>query len=82
MTYFPDGVSLNRGQKVTFKADFDISISWELRYSGAGYNSVVATGSGKSINKSFNMPADGTYKFHLKNNSSETVTVKSGSITY
>ncbi|RCX16610.1 hypothetical protein DFR58_110107 [Anaerobacterium chartisolvens] len=77
-----NGYTLDRGQKVTVKASFDKSISWECGYSSSQYTAPIGTGSSSSINKSVNMPADGTYKFYIKNKSSSTVTVKSGSITY
>ena len=76
------GFSLNRGQKVTLKASFDKSIGYECGYSGAGYTSIMKSGTGSSISTSANMPADGSYSFYIKNSSSSTVTVNSGSITY
>lgn len=76
------GMSLTRGQKVTIKASFDKSISYECGYSGGGYTSVMKTGTGSSISTSDNMPADGTYKFYITNKASSTVTVSSGSISY
>ncbi|HBR01656.1 MAG TPA: hypothetical protein DD738_03515 [Ruminiclostridium sp.] len=82
MIYGGSGHSLNRDQKVTLKANFDKSISYECGYEGAGYKAVMKTGTGKSINTSKNMPADGKYTFYIKNNSSSSVTVKSGSISY
>lgn len=86
MCYYLSGTTgwtITRGTKMTLSATLSKSgQSWACGYESDEYAKQMNSGKGSKIRGTASCPADGEYWFYIENNSSDPITIKSGSIIY